>query len=356
MIRSHDFFKERIKILRKHFSLFKVDGFLVDNVIDIFYFTGMQFSQGILFVTRREVVLCVDGRYIEMAKKSSPFPVRSIQEDVLKKIWTSPKWEEAITIGFDKEISFAKYKKFKTFFCSLQRKFKPCNDPIQKQRAIKDREELSNLKKSVALLWKGFLYVKKFLKVGITEKKVALFFEWYCKKNGADDLAFKPIVAFGENSAFPHHHSGDRKLKNGDLVLVDIGVVVNGYMSDITRVIFFGEVPKKIKVLSHIVKEAYEKVLLHTRPGVEVGTLERIARTAMGEQERFFLHSLGHGIGLSVHEYPLISTKSKNVQLEEGMVITIEPGLYLPGVGGVRHENMVVITKSGYHNLLPKST
>jgi Xaa-Pro aminopeptidase len=352
MTRSQDFFKKRVKDFRKALSSFGVDVFLIENPIDIFYFTGVKLSTGTFYITRRTAILCVDGRYMEMAKKSSPFPVRSIQEKALEKLWKSPSWKELFTIGFDTEISFAEYKRLKAFFSKLKRKLKPCNHPVQKQRAIKDNSELRALKKSAALLWKGFLHIRKNLKVGITESELALLFEWYSRKNGAEALSFKPIIAFGDHSALPHHHSGHRKLKKGDVVLVDIGVVFQGYMSDMTRVIFFGEVPKKMQEFSRLVKQAHKEVLLHLRPGVEVAKLDHIARTVMGKEEKRFLHSLGHGIGLNVHEYPLISKKTKKVKLEAGMVITIEPGLYLPGVGGIRHEDMFVITKTGYQNLL----
>lgn len=352
MTRSQDSFKKRVKNFRKTFSSFGVDAFLIENPTDIFYFTGVKLSRGTFFVAQKTATLCVDGRYTEMAKKSSPFPVSSIQDEALEKLWKSPRWKQLSTIGFDTSLSFAEHKKLKTFFSKLKRKLKPCDHPIQKQRAIKDSKELSDLKKSAALLWKGFMHIRKSLKVGMTEAELAQQFEFYCRKNGAEALSFEPIIAFGVNSALPHHHSGSRKLKNGDVVLVDIGVVLNGYMSDMTRVIFFGEVPKKIQELSRIVKQAHKEVLKHLRPGVEVAELDHIARKVMGKKEKLFLHSLGHGIGLNVHEYPLISKKTKKVKLEAGMVITIEPGLYLPGVGGIRHEDMLVITKTGYQNLL----
>ena len=355
MKQSHDFFKKRIKIFRKRFSLFEVDGFLIDNATDIFYFTGVKLSSGILFVSQKGIALCVDGRYMEMAKKFSPFSVISIQESSLERLWFSSQWIGVLTIGFDINTSFAMHRKFKRFFLKLKRKLKPCDHPIQKQRAIKDKEELSHLSKSAVLLWKGFLYIKKILKKGMTEKEVAFLFEWYCKKNGAEGLSFEPIIAFGENSSLPHHYSGDRKLKDGDVVLIDIGVVVNRYMSDMTRMVFFGKVSKEIRELFLIVQRAYEEVLPHIKPGVEVGQLDRIVRQIMGHKEKFFLHSLGHGIGLSIHEYPFIGEKSQKTQLEEGMVITIEPGLYLPGIGGVRHEDMIVVTHTGSQNLLTNS-
>lgn len=351
---SKDTFKRRVKHFRKSFSDFGVDSFMIHNTTDIFYFTGVKLSRGKLFISKKSISLCVDGRYTEIAKNSSPFPVRSIERDALIKLWKAPSWKGLRIVGFDTSISFAQHKQEKTLFSKLNKKLKACDLPIQKERAIKDATELRYLKKSAELLWKGFLHIKKHLKAGVTELELSHLFEFYCKSHGAEGLSFEPIIAFGAGSALPHYHCGNRKLKTGDVVLIDIGVVLNGYMSDMTRTLFFGSPPKRIQEIDRVVKKAHNEVLKYLKEGVEVAELDLIARKVMGKEEKHFLHSLGHGIGLDVHEYPLISKKTKNVQLEAGMVITIEPGLYLPGVGGVRHEDMVVITKTGYKNLTNK--
>ena len=133
-------------------------------------------------------------------------------------------------------------------------------------------------------------------------------------------------------------------------MLIDIGVNVDGYMSDMTRVVFFGSVSEKIKEINCVVKDTHKAVLTKIAPGIKVSELDKFARNFMGKYEKHFIHSLGHGIGLNVHEYPFISSKTKNVELQEGMVITIEPGIYLQGMGGARHEDMSVVTKTGYTN------
>lgn len=352
---SHSYFKKRVKNFRKTFLGYGVDAFLIQNPTDIFYFTGIKLSKGKLFIAQRNSILCVDGRYTELAKKNSPFPVKALDDESLRKLFGSSSWKEMQVMGFDTSISFAEHKKLKTFFSQLKKKLKGCDFPIQKERAIKDGRELLLIKKSADLLWKGFLHVRKHLKVGITELELAQIFEFYSKKNGAEVLSFEPIIAFGAHAALPHYRCGSRKLKKGDVVLLDIGVVLNGYSSDMTRTLFFGEVPKKIQELNDVVQKTHQEVLKHIRPGIEVAELDHIARKVMGKKEKHFLHSLGHGIGLDVHEYPLISKKTEKVKLEAGMVITIEPGLYLPGIGGVRHEDMIVVTKTGYQNLFKVS-
>lgn len=348
---SHNSFKKRVKAFRQTFLSLGIEAFLVENPTDILYFTGLKMSRGKLLISERSSILCVDGRYKEMAAQNSPFPVRSIEQKAFLKIWQSNGWKSISTIGFDTAISFAQYQSLKRFFSKLKKRVKPCVMPIQKLRAIKDTVELRFLKKSAALLWEGFSYLQGQLKVGVTESELAYKFEFYCKQHGAEALSFDPIIAFGSNTALPHYHTGRKKLKKGDAVLVDIGIVLNGYSSDMTRMIFFGEVSKRIQELSKIVKLAHIEVLKACKPGVEIAELDLMARKVMGKEEKHFLHSLGHGIGLDVHEYPLISKKTANVKLEAGMVVTIEPGLYVPGVGGVRYEDMIVITKTGHQNL-----
>nr|NGX51499.1 putative peptidase [Chlamydiota bacterium] len=278
MRRSQETFKRRVKNFRREFPSLGVDAFSIENPTDIFYFTGVKLSRGKFFISPRSATLCVDGRYIESAKKDSPFQVRSIGEEALKKLWNSPSWKVLKVIGFDSALSVAEHKKLKAL---LKRAVKACDIPVQKLRAIKDATELLQLKKSAALLWKGFLYLRRNLKVGVTEIELAHRFEFYCKKNGAEALSFKPIIAFGKNSALPHHHSGPTRLKKGDVVLIDIGVVLNAYMSDMTRVLFFGAVPKRIVALLATVKKAHSAVLKACRPGVDVAKLDLIARKAM---------------------------------------------------------------------------
>jgi Xaa-Pro aminopeptidase len=195
------------------------------------------------------------------------------------------------------------------------------------------------------------------LKKGITEKEVARRFEIFCLEKGAEGLSFTPIIAFGKNGAMPHYRSQDVVLKEGDAVLIDIGVVLDNYHSDMTRVLFY---KKKNRYLSHlyeIVKKAQKNALKLCRPGVKLKELDLAARKVMREEkvEDLFLHSLGHGIGLQTHEFPRIKYNGddRDVVLQSGMVFTVEPGLYVPGKGGVRYEDTIVITPSGYKNFYP---
>ncbi|MEM8727607.1 MAG: Xaa-Pro peptidase family protein [Chlamydiota bacterium] len=353
MMRSKSYFGKRILKLRKIFSPTSLDGFIIENPTDLIYFTGLRLSRGRLLISKRSVVLFVDGRYFTEAKKKSPYPVKKLERGELENVLKS--WNDSTTFGFDTSLSFAAYKTLKSSFSKTKKKLKGLDQPTLRLRAIKDDTELTYLKESAALLWKGFIYLGNKLKVGISEIELVREFEFYVKKKGAEALAFPPIVAFGENSALPHHHSGSRKLKKNEAVLIDIGVVLNGYASDMTRVIFFGTVSKKIEELFQVVKKAHRAALKECRPEKPIASLDKAARSAMGSKAKYFVHSLGHGIGLDVHEYPRISSDLRTGKLKVGMVITIEPGLYLPGIGGIRYEDMIIITKTGWQNLFEET-
>jgi Xaa-Pro aminopeptidase len=214
------------------------------------------------------------------------------------------------------------------------------------------------MKKSAALVWKGFEHIRRSLKVGVTEKELALSFEIFCRKQGAEKLSFDPIIAFGKNTAYPHYRAGDVKLKKDQLVLIDIGVVVDHYHSDMTRTVFFGNPDPRLVLLETVVKKAHAAALKLCKVGTKVGDLDKAARQVIEKAglKELILHSLGHGIGLETHEFPRLKYKGEDQStlLQEGMVITIEPGLYLPGVGGVRYEDTIVITSKGYTNFYVK--
>lgn len=339
---SKSIFTKRQKAARAKLSLWKVDGFLCENVVDIFYLTGMQLSLGRLLVLPKSTILFVDGRYLSDARKKAHCTVRQLSDEALSRAVKGAK-----VLGFDTQTSYARVKALKT----LKTRLKGLQRPIKALRAVKDVSELRLIRESAQLLWKGFLHAKKCLKVGIEEQEVALEFEFYCRKKGAEGVSFDPIIAFGTHTALPHYHTGSRRLKKGDIVLMDLGVKLKGYASDMTRTFFFGEGKRELKTLMRVVEQSKKAALELCAPGVALCELDAAARQVMKQAgfEKHFLHSLGHGIGLDVHELP--NFRDEQGVLEPGMVITIEPGLYLAGKGGVRLEDMVIVTKSGYENL-----
>ncbi|HEX2578961.1 MAG TPA: aminopeptidase P family protein [Rhabdochlamydiaceae bacterium] len=340
-------FLNRVSKLQMLFKTWKADGCLIEAPLDLFYFTGLQLSLGILIVLPSNVKLFVDGRYIEFAKKNSPFPVEHLSHEAvsafLRPVRSLVFDTAATTVLRDEQL-----KKMSSGI------LKGVLQPTRELRLIKDAHELRLMKKSAAVVWRGYEHIRRSLKVGVTEKEVAFSFEVFCRKHGAEKLSFDPIIAFGKNSAYPHYRAGDEKLKKGQIVLIDIGVVVDHYHSDMTRTVFFGKPDPRLVLLETVVKKAHDAALKLCREGTKVGDLDKAARQIIeraGLQE-LILHSLGHGIGLETHEFPRLKFKGEdqNVILQEGMVITIEPGLYLPGAGGVRYEDTIVITSKGYMN------
>ena len=322
---------------------------LIEDPLNLFYLTGLNLSCGKLLLGKKESSLLVDGRYFEMARKKAPIPV---QLDSKEAFLTFSKNNSITTWLFDPQST--SYERFLQLQ-ELSLPLKAESTLFASLRLIKDETEILAMKKSATLLWKGFLFIKRSLKLGITEKELAKRFELFCLKNGAEKLAFEPIIAFGANSAMPHYRAGNTRLKKGDLVLIDIGVVKDHYHSDMTRVLFFKEEDPYLAHLYALAKEAQKAALSLCRPGVTIGKLDEAARNIFKKEgvEHLFIHSLGHGIGLKTHEHPRIQYegKDKNTVLKKGMVFTIEPGLYLPGKGGVRYEDTIVITEDSYKNL-----
>lgn len=341
-------FSSRADTLRSFFAKWKVDGCLIENSIDLYYMTGLQLSLGLLAVLPGRAQLFVDGRYIAYAKKNSPFPVELLsKEAVISYLKEQP------SLSIDSHAtSLERSDQLKELYKGT---LKGIPQLLKDLRVVKDLAEIKAMKKSAQLLWKGFEHIRKSLKVGVTEKDLALSFEIFCLKAGAEKLAFDPIIAFGKNSAYPHYRAGNAKLKKGDNVLIDIGVVVDQYHSDMTRTIFFGKPDSRLILLDTVVKKAHAAALELCKKGTKVGDLDKAARRVIEKAglSDLVLHSLGHGIGLETHEFPRIKVQGEDheVALRVGMVITIEPGLYLPGTGGIRHEDTIVITEKGYHNL-----
>lgn len=319
---------------------------LLENPTDLFYLTGMHFSKGRLFVTKDATTLFVDGRYFEQAKKQDLCSVEN---------WDDFKKIQASKVHFDS--SFVSYQNFLALKKLLPNiGWLPLPNPLKDMRAVKDFNEIEALKKAAKLTLKGIEHVFELAKEGISEAELAFEFESFVRKAGAQKLSFEPIVAFGENSAYPHHRAGSARLEKDQVILVDAGAQLNEYCGDLTRIFYLGKPNPEIKRLEEIVKEAQETALSRVRPGVLVKELDHCAREVFEKEnvKPLYKHSLGHGVGLEVHEFPVLRVNGaeSNTALKEGMVITIEPGLYQPNVGGIRLEEMIVVTASGFENLL----
>ncbi len=351
LLKENNLYLQRVSFLQRTLLDKPWDAWLIEDPLDLYYLTGRTFSVGELWITKEEVLLLVDSRYLDSAKQNSCFPCSLKSWDASAEFLKN---KSVKTVTFDSE------KTTVARLGNLQEKLSfvswiPVIQVTKDLREIKGAEEKKLIQQSAALLWEGYLYIKSVLREGITEKEVAKLFEIFCLQRGSDGLAFEPIIAFGENSALPHYRAGEKALRRGDVVLIDIGVIFKHYCSDMTRVVFFGAPDIMLKRWLDLAIAAAEAALSLCKPGVSVRSLDLAARAIFQKEgvEPYFLHSLGHGVGLQVHEAPRIRFDAEDVILKPGMVITIEPGLYLPGKGGVRYEDMVVITETGFENLFP---
>ncbi|MDW8011015.1 MAG: M24 family metallopeptidase, partial [Sulfolobales archaeon] len=222
------------------------------------------------------------------------------------------------------------------------------SEVIADLRTIKHLEELEIMKKALSITERAVERALSELKPGVTEKSIAAVVEYYMKLFGADGLAFESIVAFGSNAAYPHATVTDRTLRRDDVVVIDVGAQIENYSSDLTRTVLVGSVEEEVRKVVEVVSEAVDVAVDSVRDGVEACEVDSRAREVLKRAglSKYFIHSLGHGIGVEVHEKPRLAQGSKDV-LKEGMVVTIEPGVYIPGKYGVRIENMVLVRESG---------
>lgn len=354
-------FRARIRAVQRYLGERGLDALIIDNPLNVFYLSGLELSVGTLLITRGSARLAVDNRYLEISKKLSPIPVIPSQPEWLGKLLQKKGFADVGTLGFDSEnTSYDRYRLYRKELDRLKKtsagkkivNLKPLHNPIRILRAIKDSDEVAALREAANLGSEGYDFVRSLLKKGIAELEVARQLEIFWKERGSKGLAFDSIIAFGANSSMPHYKPTMERLKKGDAVLIDIGVNLNHYHSDMTRVLFYGKPPKQMEEIYHIVLEAQEAALALCAPGIRLSEIDAAARGHIASRGygKQFIHSLGHGIGLEVHENPFFR-KGEEILLQEGMAITIEPGIYLPGVGGVRIEDTILIAEKGYENL-----
>lgn len=347
---------ERLKSVMK--TTHCCEAILIEQPINLFYLTGLELSAGKLVITSTDSCLFVDGRYYEQSQKQVLYPVRLLKDNVLED-WLFD--SQIHQLGFDQNHST--YHAFLTLQ-RMSEKFKekgydleilPLESPLNSLRLIKDEEEIACLRKAAQLGYQGYEWVKTLLEEGIKESDLAFELEFFWKKRGVSRLAFDSIIAFGPNSSMPHYRAGQTKLTLNTSVLIDIGLVLNHYHSDMTRVVFFGSPPPLIQTIYAVVEEAKAEAMALCGPGIFVGDLDRVAREVISSAGygEYFTHSLGHCLGLEIHEPPIVRQTGpyKDMPLQAGMVMTIEPGIYLPNIGGVRLEDTILITDEGYEVL-----
>ncbi len=343
---------ERLAKLKGKLVEEQVDALLVLQPQNRYYLTGFTGSYGYLLVSEKEDIFITDFRYKQQAQ-SQISGCKIVQHglDPLKDIKNQLNNIGVKKLGFEQEyITYSQYLSFSEALEGIE--LKPVKPMVEDLRMIKDEMEISKMDKAINIAGDAFAHILGFLRPGITEKEVALELEFFMKRAGASGLAFTTIVASGHRSSLPHGIASDKVLEKGDFVKMDFGCVYENYCSDITRTVVLGKATDRQKEIYNTVLEAQLRAIDKIKAGITGEEADKIARDiiyAKGFTENFG-HGLGHSIGMVVHEKPRVAPNATNV-LQEGNVITVEPGIYIEGFGGVRIEDMIVITKDGNRNL-----
>jgi len=341
---SNNLIDFRLNRVSKEMEEKKVDALLITNPYNVLYLTASSIEGNILFTSERKFFITTPLFSEEVNDKMPGWEVvirKDAFEKTLNKLWRELKGK---SLGFeDSHLFYKKYKEIE----QIAGKMIPCSKLLEDLRIVKDKEEISFIKKASQITKETFNHLERLLHPGLTEKELSIEAVYFMRKR-ADEEAFPPIILFGERTSLCHGRPSKRKLKENELVLMDIGVKVGGYCSDLTRTIFFGEVGKDWEKIYDTAVEAQEEGIKNVKPGVISSHIDEVVKGKIKEAGYgdAFVHNTGHGVGLEIHEEPFISPQSKRA-LKEGMVFTVEPGIYLQGKGGVRVEKMIVVTKGG---------
>ena len=349
------FLSSRLKKLRLQFDSLKIDAFLISFQPHLRYMSGFSGSAGIGIVTSNNLYLVTDGRYATQVRtEAKGWKIFITQGELFNELKKQRLFHTGDRIGFDgNSLMFQQFQQLRDIFPSL--KFLPKVDCIEKIATVKDEAEIGKIRKAVEITDRVFTEILPFLKPGESELDIAAEISYRHLKNGAEADGFPSIVVSGQRSALPHGRASEKKLKNGELVTIDLGCIFQGYHSDMTRTIVLGRPKSEAKKIYQVVHDSQLRAIDAAKNGMKARDLDAIARSHIKDKgfEKYFRHSLGHGIGLQIHEQPRLSVLSR-ATLETGNVVTIEPGIYIPKFGGVRIEDDIVIT-DGYCEILNKS-
>ncbi len=341
-------YPSRLEAVRKILDSNHLDGILFSNLENIRYLCGFTGSDGALVITRTDSFFLTDSRYWtqseEEVKGSKVIHYRKKMEGVASLLLDLKLAE----VGFESVFLPFSAHQFLSERLPPKTRVIPLEDEIRNIRALKDKQELALLQTSIEIASEAFLHILELLNEGVVERDVAFEMEWFMKRKGAEALGFDIIIASGKRSAPPHGKASGKQIEKGDFILIDFGLGFQGYHSDQTRTVVCGSPSSEQQKIYRTVKEAHDEAIERVRPGIPICEVDAAARDHIRSHGYgdYFGHGTGHGIGLAVHEDPVINGENKG-PVEEGMVFTIEPGIYVPDWGGVRIEDMVLVTPHG---------
>ena len=341
-------YKDRINSIRKSLSKSDIDTAFISSKDNIRYYSGFTGTLAFLLITENKSIIITDSRYIVRAQEESP-------DYEIYQLKSGDNWIENSTnqtkskvIGFEGNfVSFNMLNQLKER-ANKDLIWKDYSEQISKERVIKSKSEVEKIEAAISISDRAFNAVSKEIEVGMTEKEIAWEIEKEMRILGAESISFDTIVASGLNGSKPHHSPTNKQISNGEAITIDMGAKLNGYCSDLTRTIFIGKPDEKFKKIYNIVLRSQLISIETAKDGMTGEEIDKISRDIISEEGfgEYFGHSLGHGVGLEIHENPGVGPNSKN-EITPGMVYTIEPGIYIDGWGGIRIEDMVLMTDNG---------
>jgi Xaa-Pro aminopeptidase len=338
---------DRLDKLKSKFSTAGIDGFLITSPYNRRYITNFTGSAGVVLISRDQAQFITDFRYMEQAaKQCQGFEIVQHAGSIPDEVANQAKKLGINKLGFEED--YLTFSSFKSYESVVDSELIPVSGLIEKLRLIKNDAEIKILKEAADIADAAFKHIIEFIHPGKTELEVSNELEFFMRKAGATSSSFDTIVASGLRSALPHGVATDKVIEKGDIVTLDYGAYYKGYVSDITRTVAVGEPDAKLKEIYNIVLEAQYRGMDGIKPGMTGKEADALTRDYISEKGygEYFGHSTGHGIGLEVHEGPALSSRS-DIVLKPGMIVTCEPGIYVPGLGGVRIEDDTMITADG---------
>lgn len=333
---------QRIENIRRKMQKADLQGMIITNSSNLRYVLGFD-VEGMIFITDKENLFITDGRYIEYANSKL-----TIDDDIAVVNIADLSTDDNLAFFADCDrVGFEEYDLTYYDYTNMVQKYRisemvETNGIVEKLRIIKDDDEIRSLEKACLITDKCFEHLKTFIKIGMTEKDIAFEIYKYFIEHGADGLAFDSIVASGVNSSKPHAIPTDKKIEYGDVIVIDFGAKYNGYCADMTRTVFVGEVSKEAEKLYNFLLDVQADGTRKLVEGEDTRTIAKSVEYELNQRNCTLIHALGHGVGIDIHEKPILSVKSSTI-LKNNMVVTNEPGIYIPEDIGIRIEDTIVI-------------